>query len=165
MIDKDQEQADIVFALKHGFNPKEVAVQIEPVNENSVHCIMRLDNGLDDSKQKLVDITLTYKWGIIYQDGIDLKHTTPQTTLWIHNLSIPNFPNTDTDLHGLTESQFEFDGNWTDKEKDEFEVDWIENNVDADKIYDYKTWIEDTPVKYNIVNKKTAAWVVMNWKP
>lgn len=184
-LEKQQEQKDILFALKYGFKPTEVVVQVEPQDKKSCHYAIMLYNKKDTSKT--VEIGETYRWGRVYMDGTAIDCLSDNTTRWHHNINIPDFPPPDPDLDDLCSTWFNFEGPWTDKEKKEFESkcsiysgNWYDedsnNNGYADWswAYDYQTdydvedeqiWIKGSKVKYNIISKVTGGWVIQDWKP
>ena len=178
-LEKQQEQKDIVFTLKYGFKPSEVAIQITPQDKKSVYMAIMLYDKKND--EKTVTISETYRWGNVYMDGHAVTYLSNNTVMWHHHSDIPDFPYPDTDLEDLCSTWFDFDGPWTDEEKEEFENIWYDGDPKDDNgytswgwVHDYQTdyeveddqtWLEGCDVKYNIISKKTGDWVVQDWKP
>ena len=178
-LEKQQEQKDIVFALKYGFKPTEVVVQVNPQDKKSCYCAIMLYDKKDESKT--VEISETYRWGRIYMDGTAIDYLSDKTKLWHHDTDIPDFPFADTDLDDLCATWIDFDGPWTDDEKQEFESKWYDGDPKDDNgyagwgwVYDYQTdyevedeqiWIEGTKVDYKIISKVTGDWISEDWHP
>lgn len=152
-------------AIKYGFTEDEVFIRITPLHKKSISQTIQLYDIPNDPSQRFVEVTETYRWGYGYLEGEDLN--------WQNTLS-SNFFHCDpmighgAELDDLISVVFEYDGPWTDEEKQNFETLWENGDPDDPDgrngfgwAYDWtEDWqIEDDfleisgPVKLDIVDK------------
>lgn len=166
--------------LKHGFTTDEVVVRITPLEKKSITQMVQLYDKPNDPNQKFVEINETYRWGYGYMEGEDLNYPSlllPQNDKTYCDPTIGH----GAELDDLCSVWFDYDGPWTDEEKQQFEETW-ENGDPEDPdgrsgfawLYDWNdTWqiedeqlIIDGPVKYDIMDKNNYSKIhIEDYKP
>ena len=169
--------------IKHGFTADDVWIRLTPQSKKSITHMIQVYDKPNDPKQKFVEIRETYRWGQAYMDGSNLD--------W-PNLLMPQQGQTycnPEDGHGnelddLCGVWFDYDGEWTDEDKEAFEDKWYNGDPADDDgrsgmawLMDYQdTWnVEDEniiidgeveDIKYDIVSKKEYNKVfIEDYKP
>jgi len=171
------EKQKLVEEIKKGFRDEDVFVQITPLEKKNVTSMIQLYDIPNDPQQKFVEVNETYRWGYGYKEGDDMN--------WSHNFKSPIYCDATighgAELDDLCSITFDYEGPWTDKDKEEFEDRWYNGDPDDDDgrsgfawIYDVQDkWkIEDEqliihgPCKFDIVDIKDHNKVyVEDWKP
>jgi hypothetical protein len=165
------EKQKVFDYLKHGFTADDVWIRLTPQSKKSITHMIQVYDKPNDPKQKFVEIRETYRWGQAYMDGSNLDYP---------SLLMPQQGQTYCDpedghgneLDDLCGVWFDYDGEWTDEEKEAFEDNWYNGDVNDDDgrsgmawLMDYQdTWnVEDEniiidgeveDIKYDIVSKK-----------
>lgn len=166
--------------LKHGFTTDEVVVRLTPLEKKSIRQMIQLYDIPNDPNQKFVEINETYRWGYGYKEGDELNYSTGLLPYEDEFYCDPTIGH-GSELDDLCSVWFDYEGPWTDEEKQQFEETW-ENGDPEDPdgrsgmawLYDWneKWQIEDEqiiingPVQYDIMHKEKYNKIyVENYKP
>ena len=166
--------------LKHGFTAEQVLVKITPVNKKSVVQMVQLYNvPVNQPGHKFVQVDETYRWGVGYKEGEDMD----QSYIWrMDEHECDPTIGHGAELDDQISVYFEYDGEWTDAEKAEFEDRWENGDPDDNDgrrgmgwIYDYQDiWqIEDEsliihgPFQYDVIGRdeSDAKVYITDWQP
>ena len=164
--------------LKHGFTTDEVVVRITPLHKKSITQMVQLYDIPNDPNQKFVEINETYRWGYGYKEGDDMNYDYNWRGDTIYCDSQIGHG---AELDDLCSVWFDYEGPWTDEEKQQFEETW-ENGDPEDPdgrsgfgwLYDWneKWQIEDEelivngPFKFDVIDKDHYDKIyIEDWKP
>lgn len=165
--------------IKHGFTPEQVLVRVTPKDKKSITQEVQLYNvPANQPGHRFVIVNETYRWGYGYREGDDMNWA------WVWNTNQqycdPNIGH-GAELDDLCSVTFDYDGDWTDEQKEDFENKWYNGDPDDDDgrtglgwIYDYQdTWqieeenlIVNGPFKYDVIDKDEYGKVyIEDWQP
>jgi len=169
--------------IKHGFTADDVWIRLTPKRKKSITHMIQVYDIPNDPKQKFVEIRETYRWGQAYMDGSNLDWPTLLMPQQGQTYCDPQ-DGDGNELDDLCGVWFDYDGAWTDEEKEAFENKWYNGDVNDDDgrsgmawLMDYQdTWnVEDEniiidgeveDIKYDIVSKKEYKKVfIEDYKP
>jgi hypothetical protein len=174
-----QEKQGLVDNIKHGFRPEDVVVRITPQHKKSITQMIQLYNvPVGEPGHRFVEVNETYRWGYGYKEGDDMNW--PYQWRTNQHYCDPSIGH-GAELDDLCSVWFDFDGNWTDEQKEDFEDKWYNGDPNDDDgrcgmgwVYDYQdTWqiedeqlIVDGPFKYDIIDKTQYNKIyIENWQP
>jgi len=164
--------------LKHGFTPEQVVVRITPLDKKSISQSIQLYNvPVDRPEHRFVEVNETYRWGYGYREGDDINWPTWNTDQHHCDDTVGH----GAELDDLCSVTFDYDGAWTDEQKEDFEDKWYNGDPEDDDgrsgmgwLYDYQmTWqVEDEqliingPVRYDVMDRTEYNKVyIEDWKP
>jgi hypothetical protein len=174
-----QEKQELMDNIKHGFNKDDVVVRVTPLHKKSITQMIQLYNvPANEPGHKFVEVNETYRWGYGYREGDDMNWA----YIWKDDsMYCDNTIGHGAELDDLCSVWFDYDGDWTDEEKEEFESKWYNGDPDDPDnrtgfgwIYDYQdTWqIEDEqlivngPYKFDVMDKNDYSKIyIENWQP
>ena len=134
--------------LKHGFTQDQVLIKVKPQHKKSVDLVYDLyDKPVNDPDHRFVTITETYRWGEGYLPGyiLDYPDTFDQKMLDFD----PNIGH-GNELDDLCSITFNYDGNWNDQQKSEFEDKWYNGDNDDDDGRSGASWLYDVQDQWQI---------------
>jgi len=173
-----KEKQELLDNIKHGFNKDDAVVRITPLHKKSITQMVQLYDIPNDPNQKFVEINETYRWGYGYKEGDDMnyEHNWKGDTIWCDSTIGHG-----AELDDLCSVFFDYEGPWTDEEKEEFEDRWYNGDPEDNDgrsgmgwLYDYqdKWQIEDEqliingPFKFDVMDAKEYNKIyIEDWKP
>lgn len=165
--------------LKHDFTPEQVLVRVTPKDKKSIIQEVQLYNVPNNQPgHRFVIVQEHYRWGYGYREGDDMN--IPLT--WRSDrMYFDNTVGHGAELDDLCLVTFDYDGDWTDEQKEDFEDKWHNGDPDDDDkrsglgwVYDYQnTWkIEEEnliiigPFKFDVVDKSEYNKIyIEDWQP
>jgi len=165
--------------IKHGFTPEQVLVRVTPKDKKSITQNVQLYNvPANQPGHRFVEVNETYRWGYGYREGDDMNWA------WVWNTNQQYCDPTmghGAELDDLCSVTFDYDGDWTDEMKEDFENKWYNGDPDDDDgrtglgwIYDYQdTWqieeenlIINGPFKFDVMDKDDYGKIyIEDWQP
>jgi len=170
--------------LKHGFTADDVFIRLTPLSKKSITQMIQLYNvPINEPGHRFVEVRETYRWGCGFREGDDLNWPSllmPQNGI-THCDPYVGHGNELDDLCGIW---FDYDGDWTDEQKEDFEQKWY-NGDDADDdgrsglgwVHDYQEeWqVEDEQIiidgevediKYDVIHRNDFTKIfIEDYKP
>lgn len=165
--------------IKHGFTPEQVVVRITPQHKKSIAQEVELYNvPANEPGHRFVVVNEMYRWGYGYKEGDDMNWPFQWKT---DRHLCDNTIGHGAELDDLCSVTFNYDGDWTEEQKAEFEDKWYNGDPDDDDgrsgmawLYDYQDYwqiedenlIIDGPFRYDVMDKTNYNKIyIEDWKP
>jgi hypothetical protein len=174
-----QEKQNLVDNIKHGFRPEDVVVRITPLHKKSITQMVQLYNvPVGQPGHRFVEVNETYRFGYGYREGDDMNYP----YAWNGDtLYCDSTIGHGAELDDLCSVDFNYDGDWTDEQKEDFEDKWYNGDPEDNDgrsglgwVYDYQdTWqiedeqlLVDGPFKFDVMDKTHYNKIyIENWQP
>src|SRR6056300_1243860 len=136
--------------LKHGFTADDVFIRLTPLSKKSITQMIQLYNvPINKPGHRSVEVRETYRWGCGFREGDDLNWPSllmPQNGI-THCDPYVGHGNELDDLCGVW---FDYEGEWTDEEKEAFEDNWYNGDVNDDDGRSGMAWLMDNQDTWNV---------------
>jgi hypothetical protein len=147
MTDDKQKTFDY---LKHGFTQDDVVIRLTPQSKKSITQMIQLYNvPANEPGHRFVEIRETYRWGHGYMEGENLDWPdliTPQNGQTYCDPQVGH----GSELDDLCAVWFDYDGEWTDEQKEEFEDRWYNGDPNDDDGRSGMAWLHDYQTEWQI---------------
>jgi len=156
-----------------------VLIRVTPKHKKSITQEVQLYNvPVDQSGHRSVAVSETYRWGHGYREGDDMNwpYIWQGDQIYCDSTIGPG-----ADLDDLCSVDFNYDGEWTDEQKEDFEDKWYNGDSNDDDgrsgmawLFDYQgEWnveeenlIINGPYKFDVIDKDEYGKIyIEDWQP
>jgi len=140
--------------IKHGFTQEDVLVRLTPLSKKSITQMIQLYNvPVNKPGHRFVEVRETYRWGVGYHEGEVLSWP---ALLMPQNGQTYCDPEVGygSELDDLCAVWFDYEGEWTDEQKEEFEDRWYNGDPNDDDGRSGLGWVHDYQEEWQVEDEQ-----------